>query len=514
MKEIRKAIVVGGGSAGAMSALTLKTKFPHIDVTMIRSSQIPIIGVGESTTPVLPSFLHGFLGLPVGEFLKAVKPTWKLGIRFEWGPKEREHFLYTFDYQYEQKLSKDLPHDTGFYAQQFGLENMTVKSACCYANKSPFLLNRKTGKYMFDGNNGYHIENHTFVAYLEKKCEEVGVRIMDARIDNFVLDEHGNTTEAWLEGGKVMEADFFIDCSGFAAAIIGKRLQTKFIDYKDKLLCDRSIVGGWSRDEAIRSFTGADTMDSGWRFRVELRDRINCGYVFSSQFISDDDAAEEYNRSTDGRADTLRVVPFQSGRYERFWVGNVLAIGNAAGFVEPLEATALHMVCNQLGFMCDVLSATDCRPTETMKLHFNTWIGNRWDEIRDFLTVHYKFNQRRDTPFWKHCREALDIGMAQPILEYYQDSGPANVCKVSFMPSYSLFGFEGYLAMFVGMNVPTKAKLKISDAERQRWATHTANNKRVAESALSNENACELASGTLFSWEGVTVQHRANPALF
>src|SRR4051812_26109462 len=226
--------------------------------------------------------------------------------------------------------------------------------------------------------------------------------------------------------GRVESADLFIDCSGFASALLGGCLGEGFVSYDRTLFCDRAVVGGWTRtSEAIKPYTTCETMQSGWCWQIEHETRINRGYVYSSAFISDDAAEGEFREKNPLITDT-RVVKFTSGRYENFWVGNVVAIGNAGGFVEPLEATALGVIAFQSRTLAEILRDGDQEATRFRRDQYNSLHRRHWDSIRDFLAVHYRFNTRIDSQFWRHCQQHCELAGAAAALECYQENGPSS----------------------------------------------------------------------------------------
>ncbi len=186
-------------------------------------------------------------------------------------------------------------------------------------------------------------------------------------------------------------------------------------------------MGGWERTaEPILPYTTAETMDSGWAWRIDHEHHINRGYVYSSAAISDEAAAAEFLRKNPKAPASPRVVKFRSGRLRRAWVDNVVAIGNAGGFVEPLEATALMVVCSTSKMLVGLLTEASLEPTPTIRKLYNDIVAGTWDDIRDFLALHYRLNTRLDTPFWRHCREDTDVSGLAPLLEFYEENGPTH----------------------------------------------------------------------------------------
>lgn len=196
-------------------------------------------------------------------------------------------------------------------------------------------------------------------------------------------------------------------------------------------------------------------MDAGWAWQIEHDHLINRGYVFSSAFLSDDEAAAEFIRKNPKVKDP-RLITFTSGVYERSWVKNVVAIGNASGFVEPLEATSLAVICESSALLIETLVDSQFLIHPTARKYYNQTARHTWDSIRRFLAMHYKFNTRLDTPFWKACREDTDLTGAEEIVEYYQTSGPSVMWSHHAMGPTDQFNWEGYLVMLVGQKSPIR----------------------------------------------------------
>ena len=332
---------------------------------------------------------------------------------------------------------------------------------------------------------GYHVENEELVAWLETLAAKLGVEVIDGDMAT-VEQADGEVKALQLKDGRRLPADFFVDASGFRAELIGKALGTPFISYGDALFCDKALVGGWERgDEPILPYTIAETMDAGWAWQIEHPTRINRGYVYSSKFITDAEAEEEFRRKNP-KVGPTRIVPFVSGRYARQWVGNVFAIGNAAGFVEPLEATSLLCIANECRMLTVAFREGGLRNTPIMREHTDRLSGRLWDEIRDFLAVHYRFNQRLDTPFWRHCREHVALNGAQKIVDFYQENGPTFCLEVELLkPAQSIFLLQGFWLMLIAMGVPHGRMDRASPLLREEWTRTQAKNRAMAATGLT-----------------------------
>jgi tryptophan halogenase len=493
---INHVIVVGGGSAGFLAAISLKTRLPDLRVTVIRSKEIGIIGVGEGSTLAFPAYLHGHLRIDMGEFLRVAQPTWKLGLRFfEWGP--RPFFDYTFAPNLQARWN-DLAKPIGFYCDDV-YENSNLNSALCSHDR--VFARGKQGEPLIHRDFGYHVENVNFVTFLESHAQRVGVVIQEDTIEHVEQGERG-VTNLRLKSGATASADLYVDCSGFVSLLLGKTLNERFISFKPTLYCDRAIVGGWERapaDEPIRPYTTCQGMDAGWCWRIDHERRINRGYVYSSAFISDDDAGREFRQKNPKIGDT-RIVHFVSGRYERCWVRNVVAIGNATGFVEPLEATSLGAICDESYMLGETLAESDRNPNANLADHYNRRSGVKWDYIRDFLSIHYRFNTRFETPFWRECRDRVELCGAADIVEHFLENGPGYLYRQNTIDPRNQFGIEGYLQLLVGMKVPYRARYKPTEREARLWEEIRAHLNSQAASGFTIPEALQLVRAPTWQW--------------
>jgi tryptophan halogenase len=449
---VQKVIVLGGGSAGFMAALALKIKLPSLQVLVIRSRDIGIIGVGEGSTGTLTDFLHNYLSVGRKKFYEIAAPTWKLGLRFLWGP--RPYFNYTFGPGLDARSDPSQAKPNGFYCDD-DIEYTDPFSAMMTHDRA--FTRRDDGLPSPHVHVAYHFENEKFVRFLEGGARAIGVRILDDTVSQVLQNDTGVAGLA-LQSGATESADLYVDCSGFASVLVGKALAEPFVDFRSSLFCDRAVVGGWDRndpeDQVIKPYTTCETMNGGWCWQIEHENRINRGYVYCSAFISDADAEAEF-RSGNPKVGPTRVVKFVSGRYERAWVKNVVAIGNASGFVEPLEATALGVIARQSRTLADLLVNSDRQPRPTQVTLYNRLNALFWDSIRAFLAVHYKFNARLDTPFWRECREKTDLAGAEEVVQFYQENGPDSSWGPILLPNpQDQFTLGGYLTLLVGMKVP------------------------------------------------------------
>lgn len=434
----REIIVVGGGTAGLIAAITLTRTSPDADVTVIRSTALGNIMVGEGTFANTPNYLHGVLGIPKDDFYTKVNPIWKLGVRFSWG--RRPYFDYPFNEQFDNQILPTQHKPWGYYH----LDEYEGGSL-------PAAVTGKAPAKSF----GYHIENQPFVEYLEQHFTGLGGKLLDAKVAAVETGEAGVECLV-LDSGERYTADFFVDASGFRAELIHKGLGEPFVSMRDHLFCDKAVVGGWTREgEQIQPYTTMDTMDSGWCWRIDHENVINRGYVYSSAHISADQAAEELVRKNPKiDASSLRVVPFEARHIRRPWVKNVAAIGNACGFVEPLEATNIQVICMHAERLAKAVNAGGLDDPDIAQ-DYNEAVQLQWEDIRDFLALHYRFNDRLNTPFWEMAVRETPLGGLEEYVKLYQETGPVLLTDAAGRPG-SMFGYDGHLALLLGLRVPWK----------------------------------------------------------
>ena len=508
-KRIKKIVVLGGGTAGFLSAIALNRSLPNVEVVIIRSTKMGVIGVGEGTIPSVVHFLHHFLEIDTFDLYKKVSASPKLGIRYLWG--KRPYFNYTFSGQLVSP-HRQMQKPRGYYCdEEFDFADLNA----ALMNNNNVCMRFPNGAPRHNPNVSYHLENKKFVGFLEEMATTEGIQKIDDLVSDVICDEEG-VQSLILETGRNIDGDFFIDCSGFRAEIISKALGEERIDFRDALFCDRAVVGGWERtDETYHPFTTAETMNAGWCWRIEHDQLINRGYVFCSDFISEDEAVAEYKRKNP-RVGDPRVIRFDSNVVKRSWVKNVVAIGNSAGFVEPLEATAIGMICDASLRLSKALSASDGKILASQRDIFNRITQKNWMIIRDFLALHYKFNDRLDTPFWKAAMNDVSLGDAQEYVDYFRDVGP-DFAILNTELKRDFFTAEGYLVMLVGQRLPYQNDFKISTQERITWSQFKQTIDGVAAKGCSVPEFLKLArspnSGELFGLKARNNQKgNRNPA--
>ena len=311
---IRSVVVLGGGSAGLLAALSLKVRHPALAVRVIFSREIGIIGVGEGSTADLPNHLHGFLGIDPADFHRRAKPTWKLGVHFLWGP--RPSFDYSFTKTFVGRVD-GLPRPIGYYAWD-DCDSLDANTALMHEGKA--FLRLTNGAPLVQRNIAYHMENADFVAALEHYAHAAGIVFTEGKLRAVEPGPEG-VGALVLESGERIAADLFVDASGFRSELLGTALGERFESFDDALFCDRAVAGGWERTtEPVLPYTVAETMDAGWAWQIEHEHHVNRGYVFSSAFLSDEEADAEFRRKNPRVTKTRlvhvpqRPLPAQLGR--------------------------------------------------------------------------------------------------------------------------------------------------------------------------------------------------------
>jgi tryptophan halogenase len=480
---IRRICIVGGGTAGYLTALTLRRRMPHLEVALLESSKVPIIGVGEATTPLLPALLHGVLGIDIEDFFRTVRPTFKLGIRFEWGgTAPGDYFNYPFG-AHGQLL--EAQHHDG-HILHYSLQSMLMS-----AGKIPIF---RTGDGTYESRLhlrtlgfAYHIDNQRFVSYLHREARRAGVRHIDATVREVVRDGSGELVAALVtDDGERHEYDFYVDCSGFRSLLLEQTLGSRWISYAGTLFTDRAIAANVPHGGVIKPYTVAETMDHGWCWNIATPEEDHRGYVFSSAFCDEDRAVAEMRAKNPGLGDP-RVVVFRSGRHGEFWKGNVAAIGNAYAFVEPLESTGIHMIIESILAFIGSFPQSAC--DEANRRCLNRHIGDYWDDLRAFLGIHFRFNTRLDTPFWRACRASADISSIEDGLALYRSGAPLSY-RNHHLGFDRLWGDNGRDVLLMGQRVP--AVLLPPRESREEWAQRVRLGQRAVAMAVPHAEGLRL----------------------
>ncbi len=448
-RAIRKVVIVGGGTAGWMSAALLSRLYRHrLDITLIESDEIGAIGVGEATIPAIKLF-NRLIGVDENEFLKATKGTFKLGIEFvNWSAKG-SRYIHGFG-RIGQELGWLRTHQYWLKMQALGraadLGDYSINTAAAIHNRfSPARVDMKESP-LRDIAYAYHFDASLYARYLRQMSEGRGVTRLEGRIVDTSLDPHsGFVRSVRLQDGPDVEGELFIDCSGLRGLLIEQALKTGYEDWSHWLPCDRAVAAPCASVTPLTPYTRSTALDAGWQWRIPLQHRIGNGIVYSSRFMSDEDAQAQLVANLDGKllADP-RLIRFATGKRKKMWSRNVVAVGLASGFLEPLESTSIHLIQSNLLRLIALFPDTAFRQAD-MDL-FNEQTDFDYRCTRDFIIAHYKLTARDDTPFWRFNR---DMDVPQSLTRKLDLFGSAG--RV-FRENDELFAEESWIQVLLGQD--------------------------------------------------------------
>jgi tryptophan halogenase len=390
-----------------MTAAALTKLLPtRCEVHLVESEAIGIVGVGEATLPHIRGF-NERLGIDEADFMARTRATFKLGIEFnDWG-RIGDSYIHPFGTYGRGSPGVDFHH----YWTRMRLEAGEVPSleefsmAVMMGRLNKFTLpNPEPRSIASTFGYAYQFDATLYAPYLRAIAEAAGARRTEGRIVDVQLDgTSGHVRSVQLESGETIAGDLFVDCSGFISLLLGKTLQEPFEDWSKWLPCDRAVAMPCATRTALSPYTSATAMPYGWRWRIPLQHRTGNGYVFASDFISEDEAKKALLAAVEGEPIVEpRVLKFKAGRRTRSWVGNVVAVGLASGFLEPLESTSIYLIQAAISSFVELFPEGEISPLD--RDEFNRLIDLEYDRIRDFLILHYHATERNDTPFWDHVR--------------------------------------------------------------------------------------------------------------
>lgn len=413
--------IVGGGAAGWLSAALLssllnrRNQGPDVRITVIESPRIPRIGVGEATTPSFRNTLK-HLDIHEKDFLKSCNGTLKTAVKFVgWNqdangdPGTYFHPFFAPGGVYGQSPAYHYLNRAQAGPVPKMVEMLTPGSVFFDDLKAPRGLDSED----YEGfvSYAYHLDATLFADYLKKFSIAMDVEFIPDEVVDVTLDSRGFVTGLTLEERGDIPVEFVLDCSGFQGLVSRKAMREPFIPFNEHLLCDRAIAAQIpyldEEQGRIEPFTSATALSAGWVWKVPLYSRRGMGYVYSSAHTSDDQAMDEFLRFIGGghSADEMRIIPMEVGRLRRNWVNNCVSIGLSGGFVEPLEATALHFVQNAIYWLTEYFPDKQVSPA--LADRFNHMTSGLYEEIRDVISLHYHLSNREDTPFWRAVRHEV-----------------------------------------------------------------------------------------------------------
>ncbi len=458
--NVRRILIVGGGTAGWMAAAAFSRYATGggYSIDLIESDEIGTVGVGEATIPHIVDFNRS-LGIDEAEFIRATQATFKLGIEFEEWTRLGHTYMHPFG-------QHGIPMQ-GIHFYHFWLRHRAQGGSMGYDQFSSNIIAARAGRFsppnpaeqtplppvMY----AYHFDAGLYAAFLRRMAEAQGVKRHEGKVVHVELrGEDGFIQSVKLADGRVFEADFFIDCSGFRGLLIEQALHAGYEDWSQWLPCDRALAVPCDRVAATTPYTRSSAPEAGWQWRIPLQHRTGNGYVYCSQFIGDDEASSLLLSRLDGapRA-TPKPLRFVTGRRKEVWKKNCVALGLASGFIEPLESTSIHLIQAVVARLLFVFPGSRFDQTTIDK--FNMQSRNEVEEIRDFLVLHYKATERTDTPFWRHCQSIPLPDTLKSRWDMFRETG--NIVTVVG----ELFRDASWFAVFNGQGVSPLAYHPFAD---------------------------------------------------
>jgi tryptophan halogenase len=448
--RVHRIAILGGGTAGWMAAAILARRLGRTfgAIRLIESPDIGIIGVGEATIPPILLFNQA-LGIDEDEFLRKTRGTIKLGIEFKNWSKLGHEYFHPFG-THGTRLEQVSLHQDWLRLRCLGEEGS-------FADYSLNAVAARLGRIYVGGVHeeslapvfayAYHFDAGLYAEYLRGYALARGVVRMERKVVHVELrSEDGFIRALQLDDGQRIEADLFIDCSGFRGLLIEQALKTGYEDWTQWLPCDRAVAVPCESAGELTPFTRSTAREAGWQWRIPLQHRIGNGYVYCSRFISDDEAAATLLANLDGkpRAEP-RFLRFTTGRRKKFWNKNCIALGLAGGFLEPLESTSIYLIQSGITQLAAIFPDRSFDPCDADE--YNRLQMDEYDKVRDFIILHYKATVRDDSPLWRHCRNMEIPDALTYRINLFRSSG-----RVAFHDR-ELFVEPNWLSVFIGQGI-------------------------------------------------------------
>jgi len=450
LTAIKTITIVGGGTAGWMTAAALARFFPKefFLIQLVESDAIGTVGVGEATVPHIRYF-NNMLGIDENDFIRETQATYKLGIQFEsWGDIG-ESYIHPFgSHGYEL-------NGIGFH--HYWIKLRQQNKVAPLDRFSIAVAAARQGRFNYPSDDvhsplstytyAFHINASAYARYLRQYSEKRGVKRIEGKIDHCELNAEGEINVVVLDSGQKIPGDLFIDCSGFKGLLIDGALNTGYENWNQWLLCDRAIAIPTDSTNEIKLYTRAIARKFGWQWQIPLQHRTGNGYVYSSQFIGDDEASHSLlSTLTEKPMADPNLLRFTPGMRTRSWTKNCVAIGLASGFLEPLESTSIYLIQTAILKLLEFFPEYSSSPIKCNE--FNRQIKSEYEKVRDFIILHYHLNRRTDSELWKYCAQmSLPGELARKKTLFYESS---HVEKYQ----YGLFMEPSWLAVYLGQAAP------------------------------------------------------------
>jgi tryptophan halogenase len=475
-RALKRIVIVGGGTAGWMCAAALAKRLPagQTDVILVESDEIGTIGVGEATIPSILTF-NGLLGIDENDFIRETQATFKLGIEFvDWANLDERYFhpFGTFgretpEFKFHQLWLRLMQSRTETSERPLA-DDLGDYNLCTVAARMG-RFSRPAGRADSIGSSmryAFHFDASLYARFLRRFSEAKGV----SRVEGKIVDVRQRTEDGFiesvvLEDGRTIDGDLFVDCSGFRGLLIDKALGSPFEDWSKYLPCDRAWAVPSELAGPPSPFTRSTADKSGWRWRIPLQHRMGNGYVYCSEFLDDEEARARLLATLEGAPlAEPRAIRFRTGHRPKPWVKNCVSIGLSSGFIEPLESTSIHLI--QMGIVRLILLFPDLDFAQADIDEYNRGSTRDFQNIRDFIVLHYKATKRDDTPFWKRCRDMDIPDTLRHRIDLFRSKGRL------FRFQDELFADDSWLAVMVGQHIMPQGydllvdKLPLADIEK------------------------------------------------
>ncbi|KRG71484.1 tryptophan halogenase family protein [Pseudoxanthomonas dokdonensis] len=452
-RPIRRVVIAGGGTAGWMAAAALsRTLGKVLDIKLIESDEISTVGVGEATIPTLVTF-HRLLDINEQEFMAATQATFKLGISFENWRDVGQDYIHSFGITGKDHWS------AGF--QHFWLKGRERQLASDYGDYCLELKASQQNRFAHLPKGGmnyaFHMDAGLYARYLRRFSEGFGAQRIEGKIVEVCKDDaSGHIRSLMMDSGEEIEGDLFIDCTGFRGLLIGQTLGAHYQDWSQWLHCDSAIaLQTRSVGEAI-PLTRSIAREAGWQWRIPLQHRVGNGIVFSSQHWDDEQALRTLRDNIEGEVLTEpRVIRFKPGQRSETWIGNCVALGLSSGFLEPIESTSIHLIQRGIVRLLQMFPASGISPADVAE--YNQQTRNEIEHIRDFIILHYHVTQRRDSAFWRGCREMEIPASLQHRIDLFRQTG-----RVFRVPN-ELFAENSWVQVMLGQGLVPEQRHPVAD---------------------------------------------------
>jgi tryptophan halogenase len=455
-QPVRKVTIVGGGTAGWMTAAVLSRWLSKVEIRLVESEEIGIVGVGEATIPHIRNYF-ALAGVDPLKMISESKATFKLGIEFvDWGAPGESYIhgfgkighdmLWLHPHQLWLAASARIPGRVGHF------DNYSLNCVACRQNKFAFADPRSPNSPLAGLDYAYHFDASLLARFLRSESEARGVERVEGRIVEAIQHpETGFIEKVRLSDGREVDGDLFVDCSGMRALLIGDALGNGYEDWNHWLLCNRAQAVPCESVEPLTPYTRSTARKAGWQWRIPLQHRIGNGYVYASELIGDDEVTEALLGNLDGKplADP-RPVNFRPGRRLRSGDKNVIAVGLSSGFLEPLESTSIHLIQTAIHRILAMFPSTGFSAADIDE--YNLQARTEYEDVRDFIIAHYKVTRRSGDPLWDHVREMDVPDSLRDRLELFRSSG-----RFFKHNAQELFGEESWVQVLIGQGLQMRA---------------------------------------------------------